>query len=202
MLSQTNLTDLGESGPFLDTLQAKLAAAFVHTFERLNAGTNPAVRKRADGRPHFLTPARPVDEEALAPRPLFPSAGQISLHEALHTVNKQCRFTDCLDHRSPRHHPPRPADRVFFAGVMAYGCNLGLTRMAHVTKHVVQSTLGNTVNWYFSLDNLRRANDAVLALTGKLPVSHLFRRDPSQTNTSSDGQKYHVAVDSIHATYS
>ncbi len=74
--------------------------------------------------------------------------------------------------------------------------------MAHATKHVAQSTLENTVNWYFSLDNLRRANDAVLALTGKLPVSRLFRRDPSQTHTSSDGQKYHVAVDSIHATYS
>ena len=202
LLFQTNLLDLGEPGAFLDALQAKLAAAFAHTFERLNAGTNPAVRKRADGRPRFLTPARPVDEETPAPRPLFPGAGQISLHEALHTVNAQCRFTDCLDHWSPRHRPPRPADRVFFAGVMAYGCNLGLTRMAHATKHVAQSALENTVNWYFSLENLRRANDAVLALTGKLPVSRLFRRDSSQTHTSSDGQKYHVAVDSIHATYS
>lgn len=58
------------------------------------------------------------------------------------------------------------------------------------------------VNWYFSLDNLRRANDAVLALTGKLPVSRLFRRDPSQTHTSSDDQKYQVAVNLIHATCS
>ncbi|SNR99651.1 Transposase and inactivated derivatives, TnpA family [Hymenobacter mucosus] len=60
----------------------------------------------------------------------------------------------------------------------------------------------NTVNWYFSLENLRRANDAVVALTGKLPVSRLFQRDPGQTHTSSDGQKYYVAVDSIHATHS
>ena len=59
----------------------------------------------------------------------------------------------------------------------------------------------NLVNWYFSLENLRRANDAVVALTGKLPVSRLFQRAPGQTHTS-DGQKYYVAVDSIHATYS
>ena len=58
---------LGEPGPFLDALQGQLTAAFAHTFERLNAGTNPAVRKRADGRPRFLTPVQPVDEEALAP---------------------------------------------------------------------------------------------------------------------------------------
>jgi len=165
-------------------------------------GTNPAVRRRADGRPRFLTPARPVEEDTPAPRPLFPEPGVISLHEVLHTVNQQCHFADCLEHWSPRHRPPRPAGRVFFAGIMAYGCNLGLTRMAHATKHVPLSTLENTVNWYFSLENLRRANDAVVALIGKLPVSRLFKRRPEAVHTSSDGQKYYVAVDSIHATYS
>ena len=85
---------------------------------------------------------------------------------------------------------------------MAYGCNLGLTRMAHATKHVAQSTLETTVNWCFSLENLRRANDAVVARPGKLPVSRLFQRAPGRTHTSSDGRKYYVAVDSIHATCS
>ena len=162
------------------------------------------MRKRADGRPRFLTPARPKNDAPPPPalQPLFPDAGQISLHEVLHTVNAQCRFTDCLEHWNPRNRPPRPADRVYSAAVVAYGCNLGLTRMAHSTKHVAQSALENTVNWYFSLENLRRANNLVMALTGKLPVSRLFQRAPGQTHASSDGQKYHVAVDSIHATYS
>ncbi|SHM24284.1 Tn3 family transposase [Hymenobacter psychrotolerans] len=202
LLEKTNLTHLREAGPWLDALQTRLAAAFTHTVERLQAGTNPGVRRRADGRPHFVTPARPVDAEALVEAPLFPGPGSISLHEVLHTVNAQCRFTDCLQHWSVRNRPPRPADRLFFAAVMAYGCNLGLPRMAHATRHVSQATLENTVNWYFSLDNLRKANDAVVALIGKLPVSRLFRRHPDQTHTSSDGQKYYVAVDSIHATHS
>jgi hypothetical protein len=189
LLQKTNLTHLREVGPWLDELHGQLATAFACTFERLEAGTNPGVRQRADGRPRFLTPARPVDEDAPPPRPLFPGPGLISLHEVLHTVNQACHFTECLEHWNPRHRPPRPADRVFFAGVMAYGCNLGLTRMAHATKHVAQSTLENTVNWYSSLENLRRANDAVVALTGKLPVSRLFQRAPGQTHTSSDGQK-------------
>ncbi len=202
LLALTGLTHLREPGAWLAELQAKLATAFTRTFERLEAGTNPGVRQRADGRPRFLTPARPVDEDAPAPRSLFPGPGLISLHEVLHTVNQQCHFTDCLPHWSPRNLPPRPAERVFFAGIMAYGCNLGLTRMAHATKHVPLATLENTVNWYFSLDNLRRANDAVVALTGKLPASRLFQRHPETVHTSSDGQKYYVAVDSIHATYS
>ena len=202
LLVQTDLTHLREPGPWLTELQAKLATAFARTCERLDAGTNPGVRPRAKGRPRFLTPARPVEEDAPATRPLFPGPGLISLHEVLHTVNQECHFTDCLTHWSPRNRPPRPAERVFFAGLMAYGCNLGLTRMAHATKHVALATLENTVNWYFSLDNLRRANDAVVALTGKLPVSRLFKRHPEVVHTSSDGQKYYVAVDSIHATHS
>ena len=64
------------------------------------------------------------------------------------------------------------------------------------------ATLENTVNWYFSLDNLRRANDAVVALTGKLLVSRLSQRHPEAVHTSSDGQKYYMAVNSIYATYS
>jgi TnpA family transposase len=202
LLVQTDLTHLREPGPWLAELQAKLATAFARTCERLDAGTNPGVRPRANGRPRFLTPARPVEQDAPATRPLFPGPGLISLHEVLHTVNQECHFTDCLTHWSPRNRPPRPAERVFFAGLMAYGCNLGLTRMAHATKHVALATLENTVNWYFSLDNLRRANDAVVALTGKLPVSRLFKRHPEVVHTSSDGQKYYVAVDSIHATHS
>ncbi len=202
LLVQTDLTHLREPGPWLAELQAKLATAFARTCERLDAGTNPGARPRANGRPRFLTPARPVEHDAPAIRPLFPEPGLISLHEVLHTVNQEGHFTDCLTHWSPRNRPPRPAERVFFAGLMAYGCNLGLTRMAHATKHVALATLENTVNWHFSLDNLRRANDAVVALTGKLPVSRLFKRHPEVVHTSSDGQKYYVAVDSIHATYS
>lgn len=202
LLALTGLTHLREAAPWLAELQARLSTAFTRTGERLREGTNPGVRPRADGRPRFVTPARVEAEVSGQTRPLFPEAGLISLHEVLHTVNQQCRFTDHLQHWSTQHRPPRPAERVFFAGLMAYGCNLGLTRMAHATKHVAQAALESTVTWYFSLDNVRRANDAVIALTGKLPVSRLFRRHPEAVHTSSDGQKYYVAVDSIHATYS
>ena len=143
-----------------------------------------------------------MEQEAPSARPLFLRRGLISLHEVLHTVNQECHFTDCLTHWSPRNRPSQLAKRVFFAGLMAYGCNLGLTRMAHAIKYVALTTLENTVNWYFSLDNLRRANDAVLSLTSKLPVSRLLKRHPEVVHTSSNGQKYYVAVDLIHATHS
>lgn len=56
-------------------------------------------------------------------------------------------------------YPPRPAERVGFAGAMAYGGNLSLTRLAHATW----STLGNKVNWYFSLESIRPASTTARA---------------------------------------
>ena len=39
-------------------------------------------------------------------------------------------------------------------------------------------------------------------LMGKLKISELFRKDPNILHTSSDGQKFYIQVDSIHANYS
>ena len=71
---------------------------------------------------------------------------------------------------------------------MAYGYNLGLTQMVHAIKLRAQSTLGNTVNWCFSLGSPRQANDAVVAQPSRLPVNHLLQRHPKAVHTSSDGQ--------------
>lgn len=207
LLEQAGLLHLRHPDPWLDAVQARLGQAFARTYERLNAGTNPAVRARADGRPRFLTPAVPDGTDAPAiPRPLYPEDRFTPLHEVLHTANQHCRFTGCLEHWNPRHRQPPSAENVFFAGLMAYGCNLGLANMAHAAKHIslttLLTTLENTVNWHFSLDNLRRANDAIVALTGRLPIGRLFQRLPETIHTASDGQKYYVAVDSIHANYS
>lgn len=53
LLVQTDLGHLREPGPWLAELQAKLTTAFARTCERLDAGTNPGVRPRANGRPAF-----------------------------------------------------------------------------------------------------------------------------------------------------
>ena len=67
---------------------------------------------------------------------------------------------------------------------------------------ISESELDNTVNWYFSLDNLHAANDRVLRFLDQLPLPNLYRGDLQRLHTSSDGQKYEVSVDSLNANYS
>ena len=55
---------------------------------------------------------------------------------------------------------------------------------------------------YFSLDNIHAANDGILKFLDDLDLPKLFRNEPGVLHTSSDGQEYDMAVDSLNANYS
>ena len=100
---------------------------------------------------------------------------------------------------SPRKRPP---DFVFFAGIVALGCELGLPKVTFTSKQLGETELENTVNWYFSLENLRSANKTLIDFLHSLEIPNLYRRYPNKLHTSSDGQKYGVSVPSLNANYS
>jgi TnpA family transposase len=58
------------------------------------------------------------------------------------------------------------------------------------------------VNWYFSLQNVQGANDRILQWVDRMHLPNLYRRKDEVLHTSSDGQKFGVAVDSLNANYS
>lgn len=200
ILERALITPFRDCPLVLTQLREQLESAFNNTFGRMNAGINSLVEKRKDGKPRFITPPEPPKVEL--PFDLFPNERFVPVYEVLHTVNTHGRFTDCLTHWNPRHRQSRPSEEVFFAGVLGYGCNLGLTKMAHTSRNISLNTLENTVNWYFTLENVLKANHAIVDLMGKLKIGSLFKKDSKVVHTSSDGQKFYVQVDSIHANYS
>lgn len=133
---------------------------------------------------------------------LFPKNRLISLFEVLSTINKLSQFTDCLEHWQVKHNREKPPEEVFFAGIIGYGCNLGIRKVAKISKNVNLHELENTVNWYFTNENLNRANDKILELTDRLQLPSIFQRDQSIMHTSSDGQKFSISVESMNAGYS
>ena len=96
----------------------------------------------------------------------------------------------------------RPAEKTFLAGILGYGCFIGTRKIARILKAINESELDNTVNWYFSLDNIHAANDRILTLMDRLQLPDVYRRKAELIHTSSDGQKFEVAVDSLNANYS
>jgi len=171
------------------------------TNRRILAGENPHIHFRNDGRFHVLTPkVETEDSESLAA--YFPESRYISLLEVLATVNRASGFLNEFQHHQVRHNRSRPPNRSFMAGVIGYGCFIGTRKIARISKLINESELENTVNWYFSRDSIDAANDCILKLMSQLDLPELYRNKAGLLHTSSDGQKYEVAVDSLNANYS
>jgi TnpA family transposase len=96
----------------------------------------------------------------------------------------------------------RPPNYVFFAGVVALGCELGVAKVTYTSKQLGETELENTVNRYFTLENLRSANQKLVEFLNSLEIPNLYRRASGKLHTSSDGQKYEVTVPSLNANYS
>jgi TnpA family transposase len=120
----------------------------------------------------------------------------------LSTVNKSAHFLDAFEHWQVKYTRAKPPDRIFWAGIIGYGCNIGTNRIAKISQQINESELENAINWYFSDENVKDANDRVIRITDQLELPNVYRKDKKVLRTSSDGQKYSVAVDSIHANYS
>lgn len=132
----------------------------------------------------------------------FPEQKYISMLEMLTTVDQTTDFLDEFVHWQIKYQRSKPAKKVFFAGIIGYGCDIGHRKLAQISKQIDEGELDNTVNWYFSLQNIQGANDRILQFTDRLNLPNIYRRDPDVLHTSSDGQKFEVAVDSLNANYS
>lgn len=199
LLKQYNLEWMQDWKTIESKLKNNLSEAFESTFSRINVGKNNFVHKRKDGKPRFT---EPNTEDTETQWDLFPKEGSISIIEVLNTIQRKTNFTETLQHFSLKNQSQRPDNSLFFAGILAYGCNIGLGAMARNSPAISANSLENTANWYFSLENLQRANDKIIAFLDRLKIGELFKKDPSVVHTSSDGQKVLVQVDSIHANYS
>ena len=85
---------------------------------------------------------------------------------------------------------------------MALGCGIGVRKMARISSRVTESELEHAVNWRFSLDNIRAANDAVVKAMDEMDLPNIYRNEPGMLHTASDGQKFEVRGESLTASRS
>ena len=201
LLERAGLTAFANFQEIEPGLRQTLHEQYVITNENIQTGKNKFATVNADGILRVVTPKIEKDEQDTI-SDLFPNDRYIPLFEILSTINKFSRFTDSFEHWQIKHNRKKPDARIFFAGIMGYGCNIGIQKIAKISRHVRRNELENTVNWYFSAENLNNANDRILEMVDSLELPVVFKRNLHQTHTSSDGQKFNIAVDSLNANYS
>ena len=185
----------------MSALDQALDDRYQQTNQNLKSGKNPYLTVRADGTFHVSTP-KLAEVECLSLGAFFPDRKYISMLEMLATVDQATHFLDEFEHWQIKYRRAKPAKKILFAGIMGYGCDIGHHKLAQISKQIEEGELDNVVNWYFSLQNVQGANDRILRFVDKMSLPNIYWRDPDVLHTSSDGQKFEVAVDSLNANYS
>ena len=199
LLERAGLTKFAEPEPVLATLNNALTKQYQCT--NTNIATNQHLKILAGGGFHIATPALDAQEENQFGN-LFPSRHDVPIAQVLETVNNHCGMLSAFEHWQQTHVQQVVSHSAILAGIIGLGCGIGVRKMARITSCVTESEAEHAVNWRFSLDNIRAANDAVVRAVDEMDLPNLFRRDNEQLHTASDGQKFEVRGDSLHASRS
>jgi len=177
-------------------LNEKLNAQIKQTNGQLNE--NKQVYFDDSGDWHLRKDKR--EEEESDSESLYPQEYIIPLLEVLTTVENASNFTSVFNHHGIDYVPKRPEQKLFFAAILGYGCNIGIRKFSFMSKGIRTNSLETTALHYFSPENLVQANDKLLSFSNALPINAHFRKDEGFIHTSSDGQKFDVSVASLVAS--
>jgi len=200
-LQRAQLEDFADCKVALSALDQALDARYQKTNQNFQSGKNPYLTKRSNGTFHVSTPKQ-EEVECLSLGEFFPERKYISMLEMLATVDQATNFLDEFEHWQIKNQRVNPSKKVLFAGIIGFGCDIGHRKLAQISKKIDEGDLDQAVNWHFSLQNVQGANDRILQLVDRMSLPNIHRRKSDVLHTSSDGQKFEVAVDSLNANYS
>ena len=201
LLARANLTAFGDPLAVLGDLETTLQTQYHTTNDRVMTGANERVQWSTSGTLRITTP-KLEEQEREALQTFLPDRQDIALLEVLSTVDRYSGFLEAFRHAHHRHRRVPPARKTFFAGIIGLGCGIGTQKIARISRQLRPRELEQTVNWCFSPEATRLANDRVASLMTRLALPNIYRHTPDTLHTSSDGQKFEVRQDSLNANYS
>ena len=197
-LRRANLLHHNQPAKTLLALNERLNHQFVQT----NGGmaTNTQVFFDANGGWHLHRYRADEEQEPGVSRQLYPASRVISLRDVLLQVEGLTGFLSKFQHQGFAQKPTRPDIRLLLAAIIGYGENIGIRKMALVSKNISVHSLETVATHYFSPEMVVEANDCILAHSNALPLTDLFRRQEGLVVTGSDGQKFDVSIPTLRAS--
>jgi TnpA family transposase len=195
---------LGALSSFPKTIQEwklSLDQQYIQTNTRIRQQENEHLSFSKDRKPIVETP-RVEKMEVDKVADLFADCKYVSILKILSDIQQMTSFLSSFEHFTIKDTKDRPTAETFFAGLIGLGCNIGTDKIGQISKGINTHTLDNTVNWYFSLDNLQAANKRIVEFIDKIPLAGVYKKSKEELHTSSDGQKFSTGIDTLNANYS
>ena len=200
ILEQTNLKQFKDIEKTLITLQG-LDKRFYEVNQSIIDKTNKHIAIKSTGDITVYTPAiEKPDYESITN--LIGNGTYVPILQMMSEINTAVQFTSNFTHHKIKGSKASPNNEMFFAGIFALGSNIGMHKLANTAIGINYNTLSNTVKWYFSLENLYAANNAITDYMNQLWLPNQFKKEKAYLHTSSDGQKRCVSAESLNANHS
>ena len=206
LLAQSELSEAKDGKAWLERIYDQLHEQFQTTNQRIQQEQNDYLRF-AQGKPPthqtiiLHTPAvEKIDTESLSS--LFADRRYTSVLEVLFEVHQTVGYLDCFQHYNLKYKKQRPLPELFIAAIIGYGCNVGIRKVARISKGISANQLENAANWYFSVENIQAANQRLVEMIDQVPLSEIYRKKETEMHTASDGQKFGIHGHSLNANHS
>ncbi len=201
LLEEAGLTQFADIDALLSKLMQELDERYIKTNEHINKAENEHIKFNPKGKLILSTPkVDKINVQSLSS--IFAEQKYISILKVLSDIQRITPYLDCFRHHSVKDKKVLPQPSTFYAAIIGMGCNIGINKMANVSKGVSEDVLLNFVNWHMSLDNINAANQCILELFNHLSLAKIYQKDPNNRHSAGDGRKVELAVESLNANYS
>ena len=201
LLEKLGLAQFIDIEQVLPLLRSTLDKQFIDVNQRIVQGTNKYITIQKDGSFSVHTPA--VDKpDYNSISTIMGTDRYVPILQMMSEMNALTTFTSNFKHHKIKGAAGAPSNEIFYAGLFGLASNIGLHKLANTAVGINYNTLSNTVNWYFSLENLHAVNQSLTDLMGKLWLPEKFKREQELLHTSSDGKKQCVSAESLNANES
>lgn len=117
LLARAGINHLKDWEPIQKILEDKLTMQFNETFESINKGANPFVKKRKNNTLQFITPKKKTQTSSIE---LYSSELYVTIFEVLHTVNEHTGFTKKLTHKMEEYRRAIMPNVINFASIISW----------------------------------------------------------------------------------
>lgn len=201
LLEEFGLTGFQDCSATLNVLKEMLHASYERTNQHIQSGENKFVKFNNKGQIIVTTPkVEKINTQPVSA--LLKENKDISILQILSDIQAHTDYLSCFRHHSVKDKKIMPKPALFYAAILSLGCNIGIPKMAHVSKGISEDSLANVVNWHISIENIRAASQKILGVIDQLSLSSLYKNKDDQLHTASDGMREGVSVPSLNASHS
>ena len=200
LIEQTGLKSLKQPiREHLGDLEEYLEQRLIEVNAHIASGENEHFEIKRRGSKSRWTLKYPRNTEPVN-APFFDALKQVDIGSVLHFVEQHCPFMEAFEHVLGRRTRQTIDPRVLTACLMAWGTNMGLGRMADACDIDYQALVSASDN-FIRLETLKEANNRISNAIAALPIFACYDLGDA-VHSSSDGQKFETAINTINARYS